>query len=55
MKYRKIVVEDFGGPEVLKIKSLISNKTGKNNVGIRILAAGVGFSDILTQRGGYIR
>lgn len=54
MKYNKVVIEKFGGPEVLKLKSFYSHQIESNKVGVRVLAAGVGFADIMAQRGGYI-
>jgi NADPH:quinone reductase-like Zn-dependent oxidoreductase len=54
MEYKKIVVEKFGSPENLKIRSSFLNKIGFGQVRVRLLAAGVSFSDIMVQRGGYL-
>lgn len=48
---RAIVVEEFGGPEVLKIVTLPSPQPGANEVRIRVRAAAVNPTDVLLRSG----
>lgn len=52
-KYKRIVVETNGSTDVLKTveEVLPEPKTGEARV--RVLAAGVGFADVMAQHGGY--
>jgi NADPH:quinone reductase len=52
-KYKRIIVSGHGGTDVLKAieEDLPEPKTGL--VRVRVLAAGVGYSDVMAQRGGY--
>ena len=52
-KYKRIVIEAKGGTDVLKMveEALPEPKPGEAR--IRVLAAGVGFADVMAQHGGY--
>jgi NADPH:quinone reductase-like Zn-dependent oxidoreductase len=53
MKYRHIVIRQFGGPEVLQVveDDLAAPRSGQALV--KVLAADVGFSDVNIRRGRY--
>jgi NADPH:quinone reductase-like Zn-dependent oxidoreductase len=55
MKYRHVVVRQFGGPEVLQVveDDLAAPRSGRALV--KVLAADVGFSDVNIRRGRYPR
>src|SRR5262249_47473487 len=55
MKYRHVVVRQFGGPEVLQVveDDLAAPRSGQALV--KVLAADVGFSDVNIRRGPYPR
>jgi len=54
MTWQSICVRQFGGPEVME---LVDNQTvpepGRDEVRIKVLAAGTGFTDIFIRRGRY--
>ncbi|PCJ47577.1 MAG: oxidoreductase [Moraxellaceae bacterium] len=52
-KYNRIVIDGRGGTEVLKIVEDCLPEPGPGKVRVRILAAGVGYSDVMAQHGGY--
>jgi NADPH:quinone reductase-like Zn-dependent oxidoreductase len=49
----KIVINQYGPPHVLEVIEDTPKQPGPNDVRIRVRAAGVGFSDIMAQHGGY--
>ena len=53
MKMRAVVFEDFGGPEVLRLKELDRPSPGAGQVLIEVEAAGVNFGDTMMHRGTY--
>lgn len=50
---QKVVVTEFGAPEVLKLEEEKVEVNLNKGVLVDILAVGVGFADIMAQRGGY--
>ncbi len=55
MKYQRVVVHAFGGPEVLEIVEDEVPAPGEGEARVRVLAADVGFSDVNIRRGRYPR
>src|SRR5262249_56955013 len=55
MRYRHVVIRQFGGPEVLQVveDDLAAPRSGQALV--KVLAADVGFSDVNIRRGRYPR
>jgi NADPH:quinone reductase-like Zn-dependent oxidoreductase len=51
---KRVVVEDFGGPDVLKVVDDEDPRPGPNEVSVRVLAAGVSFTDMLIRAGSYL-
>jgi len=51
---KRVVVDRFGGPEVLKIVEDDVPRPGTGEVLVRVLAAGVSFSDALMRAGTYL-
>jgi NADPH:quinone reductase-like Zn-dependent oxidoreductase len=53
--YDRIIAENFGGPEILKISHVADlPEPGEHEVRIRVEAAGVGYTDTILRRGRYI-
>jgi NADPH2:quinone reductase len=52
---KAIVVEQYGGPEVLKVKEVDIGEPGPGQARVRIAMAGVNFVDIYQRRGTYSR
>jgi NADPH:quinone reductase len=52
---RRVVVDRYGGPEVLKIEEGNDPRPGPGEVRVRVLAAGVSFTDSQLRAGTYIR
>ncbi len=50
---RAVVCEQFGGPDVLKLRDLPTPEPGPGQVRIRLHAAGVNFPDGLIVAGRY--
>ena len=54
MTWQHIQIARFGGPEVLKLKEEAAlPEPGRNEVRIRVSAAGTGFTDAFIRRGRY--
>ena len=51
---KRVVVDHFGGPEVLKVVEDGVPKPGPGEVHVRVLAAGVSFTDAQMRAGTYI-
>ena len=52
---KAIVVEQYGGPDVLKVKDVILESLGPGQARVRLAVAGVNFVDIYQRRGTYAR
>ena len=52
--YRKIVVERFGGAETMKTVEATLGEPPPGHARIRVLAAGVGFTDLMARSGDYL-
>jgi NADPH:quinone reductase len=52
---KAIVIEQYGGPEVLKLKEVELEEPGQGQALVRIANAGVNFVDIYQRRGTYTR
>jgi NADPH:quinone reductase-like Zn-dependent oxidoreductase len=54
MNYKKIILNEFGGPEVLKLVTKTTlPEPGENEVRIKILAASATFTDTMVRKGVY--
>src|SRR5215471_10330326 len=51
---KRVVVERFGGPEVLKLVETPDPRPGPGEVCVRVLVAGVSFTDSQLRAGTYI-
>jgi NADPH:quinone reductase-like Zn-dependent oxidoreductase len=51
---KRVVVDHFGGPEVLKVVEESDPRPGPGEVRVRVLAAGVSFTDAQMRAGTYI-
>ncbi|HEX7061929.1 MAG TPA: medium chain dehydrogenase/reductase family protein [Woeseiaceae bacterium] len=51
---KRIIVERFGGPEVLALVETDAPRPGHGEVCVRVLAAGVSFTDALLRAGTYL-
>jgi NADPH:quinone reductase len=51
---KRVVVDHFGGPEVLKVVDVEDPRPGPGEVRVRVLAAGVSFTDALIRAGTYL-
>ena len=51
---KRVVVDHFGGPEVLKVVDAEIPRPGQGEVRVRILAAGVSFTDAQLRAGTYL-
>lgn len=49
----QVVIKRHGGPEVLEVVESIASAPKPNEVRVRVSVAGVGYSDVMAQRGGY--
>ena len=52
-KYKRIVVETNGNTDVLKTVEEVLPEPKMGEARVRVLAAGVGFADVMAQHGGY--
>ena len=53
MKYKHVVLPRTGGPTVLQVVEDELPEPGTNEVRVKILAAGVSFSEVLMRHGQY--
>src|SRR5437588_12173741 len=53
-RMKRVVVDHFGGPEVLKVVEEDAPRPGRGEVRVRVLAAGVSFTDAQLRAGTYI-
>jgi NADPH:quinone reductase len=51
---KRVVVDRFGGPEVLQVVEEDDPRPGRGEVRVRVLAAGVSFTDALIRAGTYL-
>src|SRR5690349_24444131 len=51
---RRVIVDHFGGPEVLKVVETAVPEPGEREVRLRLLAAGVSFTDSQLRAGTYL-
>src|SRR5438477_13200848 len=51
---KRLVVDHYGGPEVLRVVEEDDPRPGPGEVCVRVLAAGVSFSDALMRAGTYL-
>src|SRR5213592_5062296 len=51
---QRVVVDRYGGPEVLRVVEEDDPRPGPGEVRVRVLAAGVSFSDALLRAGVYL-
>ena len=51
---KRVVVDHYGGPEVLKLVEEDAPRPGKGEVRVRVLAAGVSFTDAQLRAGTYL-
>jgi len=51
---KRVVVDHFGGPEVLRVEEADAPRPGPGEVRVRVLAAGVSFTDALLRAGTYL-
>lgn len=53
MKFQRVVLTGFGGPEVLQVVEDELRSPGHGEVRVRVLAAGVAFGDVMQRYGRY--
>lgn len=51
---KRVVVDHFGGPEVLKVVEDADPRPGSGEVRVRVLAAGVSYTDAMLRAGTYL-
>jgi NADPH:quinone reductase-like Zn-dependent oxidoreductase len=51
---KRVVVDHFGGPEVVRVVDDDDPRPGPGEVRVRVLAAGVSFTDALIRAGTYL-
>ena len=49
---RAVVVSEFGGPEMLKVREVPEPAPGRGQVAIRVAYAGVNYVETMARRGG---
>ncbi|GHO94062.1 NADPH:quinone reductase [Reticulibacter mediterranei] len=50
---RAVVIPEFGGPEVLKVREMPDPQPGPGQVAIRVAYAGVNYAETMERRGGH--
>jgi NADPH:quinone reductase-like Zn-dependent oxidoreductase len=53
-RMKRVVVDHFGGPEVLRVVEEEAPRPGEGEVRVRVLAAGVSFTDAQIRAGTYM-
>jgi NADPH2:quinone reductase len=53
-RMKRVVVDHFGGPEVLRVVEDAVPRPGPGEVRVRVLAAGVSFTDAQLRAGAYL-
>src|SRR5204862_2445737 len=53
-RMKRVVIEHFGGPEVLRVVDEVDPRPGPGEVCVRVLAAGVSFTDSQLRAGTYL-
>ena len=53
-RMKRVVVDHYGGPEVLRVVEEDDPRPGPGEVRVRVLAAGVSFTDAQLRAGTYI-
>ena len=51
---KRVVVDHFGGPEVLRVVEDDDPRPGTGEVLVRVLAAGVSYTDAMLRAGSYL-
>src|SRR5689334_25433703 len=51
---KRVVVDHFGGPEVLRVVEEDEPRPGPGEVRVRVLAAGVSYTDAMLRAGSYL-
>ena len=54
IRYRKIVVERFGGPDAMRPVDATLPEPPRGYARVKVLAAGVGFTDLMARSGDYL-
>src|SRR5690348_14827092 len=54
VKIKRVIVDHYGGPEVLRVVVEDAPRPGANEVAVRVLVAGVSFTDAQLRAGTYI-
>jgi NADPH:quinone reductase-like Zn-dependent oxidoreductase len=54
VKMKRVIVDHFGGPEVLRVVEEDAPRPGVGEVAVRVLAAGVSFTDAQLRAGTYL-
>jgi NADPH:quinone reductase len=50
---KRVVVDHFGGPEVVKVVDDVVPRPGQGEVLVKVLAAGVSYTDAMLRAGTY--
>jgi NADPH:quinone reductase len=53
-RMKRVLVDHFGGPEVLKVVEEDAPRPGPGEVRVRVLAAGVSYTDAMLRAGTYL-
>jgi NADPH:quinone reductase-like Zn-dependent oxidoreductase len=51
---KRVIVDHFGGPEVLRVVETDDPRPGSGEVRVRVLAAGVSYTDAMLRAGTYL-
>lgn len=54
MSTKRVIVDHFGGPEVLKVVEEDDPRPGPGEVRVKVLAAGLSFTDSQLRAGTYL-
>jgi NADPH:quinone reductase-like Zn-dependent oxidoreductase len=55
MRYQRVILERFGGPEELRVEAVDGlPEPGPGEIRVRVLAAGTGFTDTIIRQGQYV-